>query len=127
MASINIKITKEIYAQSKYCGLMVNDEVQGDCAIQKCIKQIFPDALVEYDFIHVYLENEDEPVLIDLPDEAIDLIKVFDRSNPNERAAMKELEFSIDIPEALLSKIDLSEINDVLTTKQSTQAAQYHN
>ena len=73
---------------------MVNGEVQSDCAIQTYIKQIFPNSLVEYDFIHVYLENDEEPVLIDLPDVARDFIKVFDKSSPQERAAMREFEFS---------------------------------
>ena len=123
MVSLTMKITKDIYEKSKYCGLMVNGEVQSDCAIQTCIKQIFPNSLVEYDFIHVYLENDEEPVLIDLPDVARDFIKVFDKSSPGERASMNELEFAIEIPDELLDRIDLSEIKAMLTANVSMRFA----
>src|SRR5438477_13005399 len=98
MASLNIKITKDIFEESKHCGLLVNGKVHSDCAIQACIKQILPNALVDFKFIYLYLDDKEEPTVIDLPDTAKDLIKQFDESDPNERALMKELEFSIDIP-----------------------------
>jgi hypothetical protein len=114
---LKIKITKDILKKSMYCG---NMDTGKNCAIALAVRDIFPEACVgcSYIYPHHYGSDVCNPFKnqMPLPDEARNFIENFDnlRDSPEKRLEMEELEFSVKIPDSLISEIDISSITEIL-------------
>lgn len=111
---LKIKVTKEILEASKLCSTEPLDfEVGKNCAVALAVREIFPNAWVRTDSIEpfgAHIKNEYK-FKIHLPEEAIDFIREFDESNPSTRIQMNPIEFEVDIPQAVINNIDISQLD----------------
>jgi|SRR6478609_1597954 len=107
---LQINVTKEILVKSKMCGFDSVLNAPENCAIALAVRDIFPKAQVSP--VTIYTEG----VNILLPDEAMLFISDFDEANPSEREEMKPFSFEIEIPEAVIERINIDEVREVLTT-----------
>jgi hypothetical protein len=111
-----ISITKEILEQSKYCRSDENDLVVigKNCAIAVALNGMFPDVLVSGQCIYPLGINKGtgNDHKIDLPKIAMDFIKIFDSLSvvPRLRTMLPEFEFTIDIPDEIISQINIDEL-----------------
>ncbi len=93
---ITVRITKEILFKSKNCGVI---GMASNCAIALCLKDRYPSVFVsKHEVYPFYTENgyTGSGYSIPLPNEAIEFIKIFDRSTPEQRLELPEFEFTID-------------------------------
>lgn len=112
MTQLKIKVTKEILEKSKYCG-SGNGMVSTNCAIAKALATIFPDCQVAGPYVAVHISTY-KSVHIPLPFEAEEFINLFDQTLPFDRPSLPELEFTIDIPDAVIEQINIEEIRPLL-------------
>jgi hypothetical protein len=115
MVQLKIKVTKEILMKSRYCGTVNTGE---SCAIACAVRDIFPNAYVGTREIFVNKEDLDDDACkqtIQLPEEATEFIHEFDKGNPASRTELPELEFIVDIPDAVIDHINIDEIRPLLT------------
>jgi hypothetical protein len=121
-----IKVTKDILALSKECD--VGDDVTAigkNCAIALTLKDIFPNVFVSGDNIYPFGQEDKDPVhsvTIPMPKIARDFVKVFDSLSAihNLRLRLPEFEFSIDIPDEIISEIDIKEVTKLATRAKSS-------
>lgn len=115
--TFQIKITKEILERSKECGTHNDlEKIGNNCAIALAIKKIFPDVFVTAHHVYPFGIIENENLRVSLPVIAQNFIKVFDglRGIPNARLCLPEFEFDIDIPDGVLSLVDIDEVKNIL-------------
>ena len=111
-----IKVTKNILELSKECGVHENVETVGkNCAIALTLKDIFPNVFVSATDIYPFGKDDNNPshnVTIPMPKIARDFVKVFDSLSAiyNLRSRLPEFEFSIDIPDEIISEINIEEV-----------------
>ncbi len=123
MVTLKIKVTKEILERSKMCGIH-NIKVSTNCAVALAVRDIFPRANVELEYIEPFTKLESER--IELPMEATDYIILFDefKKTPLIRLMMPEIEFEVIIPDTVIDQINIDEIKPLLqnhpTLKLST-------
>lgn len=112
MVQLTIKVTKEILERSKDCR---NEDLAEHCAIREAIHPIFPFSMVGVDMILPYGFMVEAPdISIPLTNEVQEFIKGFDNTPPNLRPFLSEIEFTIDIPDAIIERIDIDEIRPLL-------------
>lgn len=104
---LKIKVTKEILEESKNSGCKSRY-----CAIARAASCLFN--WVSVGSSSMLVQNGDDPVRIDLPLVAVDFIRDFDRGSPDDRCQMAPIEFEIDVPEAVIETIGLSEVHRIL-------------
>jgi len=119
-----IAITKEIIAQSRFCG--TGDEprrIENNCAIAVALADIFPKAYVTNQCIFPFGVDGDQEkdIKIPLPLIAQQFIKLFDgfRLTPGLRLMLPAFEFIIDIPDEVVEQINIDEVK-VLIEKNIT-------
>ena len=117
--TFEIKITKEILAGSKECGTHNDlEKIGNNCAIALAVKDIFPNVFVTTHHIYPFGIDDDRynRLSIPLPGVALNFIKIFDslRSIHNARLCLPEFEFNIDIPDEIISLIDIDEVKNIL-------------
>lgn len=125
-----IKVTKDILQMSKECD--VRDDVAAigkNCAIALTLKDIFPDVFVSGDNIYPFGREDKDPsrnITIPMPKIARDFVKVFDSLSAihNLRSRLPEFEFLIDIPDDIISKIDIEEVTTLTHRVDSSCACQ---
>jgi hypothetical protein len=109
MYTLKITITKSVLEKTKYCGVgfpkgsTLGLERRKNCAISYVIRDIFPDAETGY------LEIKTMGELIDLPSDACRFAQQFDNSSPSKRILMPEFSFEIEIPDSIISKINIGD------------------
>lgn len=130
MTTLRINVTKDILEKSKNCS---NTERGKNCAIALAIRDVFPDATVGTNSIYFYKDREKvlftgETIVIkeiwtsmDLPTEASDFIDNFDISTPEERVKITPISFDIDVPNLLIDRISIDEIQEVLRTSKTME------
>lgn len=112
MTQLKIKVTKEILERSKYCG---EYKSAINCAIALSVRTIWPDAHVYLDEMYATKDAVGNAMAsIALPVEAREFIEKFDRTIPHDRPNLPELEFTIDIPDAVIEQINIEEIRPLL-------------
>jgi len=112
MYKLRIRVTKEILRRSAHCE---GKGIAANCAIALAVRDILPRAAVSND--HIFAFYYDEQGLVDpsveyqihLPKKARDFIFAFDRSNPQIRTQMQEMEFEVELPDAVIDKIGIAE------------------
>lgn len=122
---LKIKVTKEILLKSSYCGFRKNGErrrgmskhyVESNCAISLAIRDIFPKAWVGTDNI-----NFRGGCKAYLPDEAQVFIDEFDDASIIERQNMVPIKFEIDVPEAVIKRVNIDEVKKILSTSTTME------
>jgi|GEM_PF-1467162 hypothetical protein len=125
-----IKVTKDILQMSKECGVREDVATIGkNCAIALTLKDIFPDVFVSGDNIYPFGREDIDPshnVTIPMPKIARDFVKVFDSLSAihNLRSRLPEFEFSIEIPDEIISEIDIEEVTTLTHQVDSSCAFQ---
>lgn len=109
---IRISVTKEILEKSKMCGWMNSQTspVQG-CAVALACADVFPRCNVSGHYIRP-IPSED--LQIDLPDEATEFIRLFDKTPCLGRPLLPSFSFEIQIPDEVIAKINIDEIRPLL-------------
>lgn len=128
---IKINVTKEILKQSMYCNydpgtgkrLSNNESNTGrNCGIANVICDLLPYAWVSNESIWIF---DEEPsyklvlktmvsVRVKLPIKAICFIQEFDKLLPDDRALMDPISFGIDIPDEVINRIGINEVESIL-------------
>lgn len=103
---ILIKVTKDVLRQSMHCSL---DQATSNCAISVAVRHLLPDAKVLPNFI----TTPDACML--LPREAQLFIYAFDNATPEQRLALPEISFEIDLPNEVIEMIGIGEVYKVLS------------
>lgn len=110
----SIKVTKEILAHSKECGIHNRENIGENCAIAHAVKYIFPDVSVTGSHIYPFGMSKIDPtddLKIELPKIAQDFIKVFDSlaAIHKVRLRLPEFEFEIYIPDEVIAQINIDD------------------
>jgi hypothetical protein len=144
MTKIKIKVTKDILARSANCV----SEIEGgaNCALALAIRDIFPDANVQYgviipnqqDFAKACLEINGKEGLGMCNSEIIKrelgfktsgvimtFMMYFDTSTPEQREMMKEEEFKLELPDWAVSKIGNGEIEEAKKIISSSKTLEF--
>ena len=125
-----IKVTKDILQMSKECGVREDVATIGkNCALSLPLQDIFPDVFVSGDNIYPFGREDKDPshnVTIPMPKIARDFVKVFDSLSAihNLRSRLPEFEFSIEIPDEIISEIDIEEVTTLTHQVDSSCAFQ---
>jgi len=126
MTKLTIKVTREILKRSKMCGKDALRIIATNCAVSLAVRDIFPDAWVGRTFIHPFgltpamIEEDDEfkeendEYKILMPPKVRIFIADFDTSSAESRVRMPELEFSVNISDKVIEKINIDEIKSLL-------------
>lgn len=114
-----IRITKKIIAHCKNCGAENNKaEINRNCAIAFALKDIFPDVYVTNYYIFPFgIDDEKlEDVKISMPVIAQQFVKLFDGFylTPDLRLLLPEFEFTINIPDKAINRINIDEIKALI-------------
>lgn len=116
---MKIKVTKEILKKSMWCGTIGLGGVTENCAVALAVRDIFPEATVWYCTISTGPRCQ----IIQMPDEVAPFIINFDRLShaPEKRLELPELEFEIEIPDEVISKIGNGNIEEVKTIIRNSE------
>lgn len=113
---LKIKVTKDVLQKSKYCGILESGKITENCAIAVAVRGIFPRAHVNHsNIVYSYGTQETGPIVSQLPYKAKEFISVFDKSTPDQRVAMPELEFEVSVPDAVIDTINIEDIKKCAT------------
>jgi len=116
---MKIKVTKEILKKSMWCGTSAGrGQIITNCAVALAVRDIFPRATVGYSSISTGFNK-----IITMPPEVKLFIEYFDtlKYAPEERLKMSELEFEIEIPDEIISKIGNGNIEEVKTIIRNSE------
>ena len=114
-----IQVTKDILYECRNCGTG-NDitEMGSNCAIAVALRDLFPRVYVTNFHIFPFgIQNDRvQHLKIELPLVAQQFVKLFDgfRLMPRLRLLLPEFEFIIDIPDAVISAINIDEITELM-------------
>lgn len=108
--TLKIKVTKEILRKSAGCAY---PKLENNCAIALAVREIFPKAKVESDYIFPF-GRESYSTSIDLPTKAKNFIDKFDEKDFAARIKMRPIEFTISIPNKVINKINIDELKPLL-------------
>lgn len=117
--TLRIKVTKDILEKSKFCGgsFEIENDIASNCAISISIRDVFPEAYVEYSGIYLSKERRDKHFPfpdIRIPTVARNFITAFDVKKPYQRVQMNEIEFEVEVPDEVIEKINIDEIRPLL-------------
>jgi hypothetical protein len=111
--SFKLHITKQVIEQCKNCGVDKNDVqiIGNNCAVAVVLNGLFPEVFVTGHYIYPF-GMDNFRTRIELPKIAKDFIKVFDSFSGASRLRklIPEFEFTIEIPDKIISMIDIEEI-----------------
>src|SRR5688572_10299734 len=114
---LKITVTKEILEKSKDCGYG-GGPTPYNCAVALAVRDIFPRACVGGNFW-----SPDQCVFDSyiLPAEAIGIINKFDLTEPDDRPNITPISFEIEIPDEVISQINIDEIRSLLINHQNLE------
>lgn len=116
MTALLIKITPEVLERAKMCGTKeCKRAVVKSCAIAEAIQNIFPKSNTSAHYIRVYLDDSADSIMIDLPKIATDFILLFDKTTPHLRPLMTPFSFTVELPDEVVERIDISDVEKSLT------------
>jgi hypothetical protein len=107
---LKIKVTKDILRRAMYCGT-TKGFISENCPIALAVRDIFPEAVVEY-----YHINPFKGSTLEIPHNAEQFIKRFDMlsGSPKDRLGLPEYEFTINIPDNVIEQINIEELRPLL-------------
>src|SRR5688572_26560988 len=111
---ITIHVTKEILERSKDCDFK-NGFVSRTCAVANAIREIFPNAQVAGNYMDTWIGDDWETRKIPVPTNMLKFIYRFDGASPQERLQMQAESFDIDVPESIIDKIGIDQVNEILS------------
>lgn len=118
---LKIKVDKQTLQKSANCGLVGKG---ANCAIALSVRDVFPKAEVGRDAIWPFgCFAPETHTLISLPSSAKQFIHRFDIASPEGRVQMNEIEFEIDIPDDIISLINIDEIRPLLINHKNLELA----
>lgn len=115
---VKVNVTKEILSDSSEC----NFSPERNCMIAVAIIELFPDANVWNERANLLGYHSDckfDRCL--LPHIAIESIRIFDTSSPEQRLSITPFSFEIEVPEYVIEKIGLNQIYKVLSESKSLE------
>lgn len=116
---IKIKVTKEILEASSMCGTLGAAAPASNCAIALAVRDIFPEARVLYYNIYPWAHI----AAIHFPHDMNGFIRAFDLMSPSTRRGLIPFQFEIDVPEAVIETIGLSEVHRILKDSKTLELA----
>ena len=106
---LKIKITKDVLKRSMYCGTDGDEsKIESNCAVALAVRDIFPTAEVGHFFITIRrFEGR-----INIPHCQYGFINKFDylRNIPEERLNLTPFDFTVEVPDELISLINIDDI-----------------
>jgi hypothetical protein len=122
VVKLKIKVTKEVLKETWDCGLPGKSIIIWNCPIAVAVREIFPTAEVAGTYIVIRDTNDYwNKFNISLPKEAKDFVAKFDCTPHDARPQLNELEFEVEIPDALLETINIDEIKQILKTSKTLE------
>jgi hypothetical protein len=123
---ILIKVTKDVLRRSILCGTSLDFCPNGageNCAIALAIRDLFPSYYVGTYQIYRTHKTEYEDTICQLPAEASEFIKAFDKlsDDPNKRLSLPEFSFEIDVPMSEIERIGISEAYRILSESKTLE------
>lgn len=114
--NIKVFITKEVLKQSMFCGTMMQPATGKSCAFAVAFRDIFPEAWIKSNSVLPFGSGGGNNIII-LPFAARDYISRFDSlvKNPIERLNLPEVTFEIYIPDSVIKKIGISQVEKILS------------
>jgi hypothetical protein len=124
--TIQINITKDVLKKSMYCGTSkCVGLVRYNCAFSVALRDIFPFAGVGSEYITLDCSGITTKEWVFNTPEVTKFIEYFDSlvETPEKRLEIKEQSFEIDIPDSVIEKIGLSEVEMILSESKTLQKA----
>jgi hypothetical protein len=120
---LKIKITKQILKDSMMCGSEFDEKTPTNCAVALAVREIFPDAGIGRTLIRPFRSTLRRYLSIELPKDATDYIRLFDslHKTPEQRLALPEFEFEVDVSEDIISQINIEEVKEVLKNSKTLE------
>lgn len=119
---LKIKVTKKILKESMMCGTSVMGTpqfkpVSESCAVALAVRDLFPEARIGRTFVQV---GEGSFMM---PLNATNYIIRFDELwyEPARRLNLPEIEFEVDVPEAVINKIDIAEATEIIKNSETLE------
>lgn len=130
-----IKVTKDIIEKSSGCPVLrtySSDDKKSyskqNCMVSLAVREIFPHALTTTYFeldglvgaIYPFGDEKDDITSIDIPHKVVQIINRFDTMSSYRRLReIDPFEFVVDLPDAVIDKIGLAEVDRILSTSTS--------
>lgn len=117
---IKVKVTREILEHTQMCGIK---SIMENCAIAVALRDVFGKVQVGEDQVDFLTNTSAIPyATTDLPDEARIFIERFDRSIPERRVMMPELEFEIDVPDVVINRMgNMGEVKKLISSSKTVK------
>jgi hypothetical protein len=123
---LKIKITQEVLEATKMCGtkgfMLKGSKYESsahNCAITYACRKLFINCVTVSSGI--YMIYGETTKIADLPRNATNFIKRFDKAIPEQRVKMKPFEFEIELTKEALDLITIDEITKVLETSTTLE------
>jgi hypothetical protein len=120
MTKLLIKITPEVLERAKMCGTKEQPGFRTkNCAIAIAIRDIFPDASAGIDAITLYGNYNNRLPYIDISysdkKRVQEFMVAFDSATPEQRPLLPPFSFTVELPDEVVERIDISDIDKSLT------------
>lgn len=122
---ILIHVTKEMYKRAMMCGTSTNPNmlISENCAIALAVREIAPEAKVTgSEIIWSFYDSGLPELYSHLPEQAKQMIQIFDSTSPMKRLDLPEFSFEVDFPDALVEKIGIEEVKAILEKSETLEA-----
>lgn len=107
---LKIQVTKQHIKDAMFCGDN-NGQISTNCAVALACRGVFPHCRVRPISITPFFGNDYTSLgTIILPTEVTKFINNFDELAPEQRLQLPELTFTIDIPDSVIDRIDISAV-----------------
>lgn len=116
--NIRIHVTKNILRESHNC----SKENSGlNCAIALAVRDLLPNTKVRRCYLAFFDDSWNYQESTTLPVIASKFIDRFDLNTPQQRLRMKPLSFDVDIPDSVIERIGIEEVNRILETSETLE------
>lgn len=114
MTTILVRVTKEILAETRYCGNTAHTGLLSrNCAIAQALKAIFPQVSVGHNYVYIQTSRK---TMIQLPSNVATFIYEFDRLRfkPEQRLSLTPITFELNVPNELIDEIGITQLKDLI-------------
>jgi hypothetical protein len=101
-----IKITPEVLERAKMCGTDEAKSYLTNCAIAVAIRDVFPNAKTT----SFEIQDREIGLCIKHSKEVLAFIDLFDNTEPDDRPFLTPLSFTVELPDEVVERIDISDI-----------------
>jgi hypothetical protein len=114
---LRINCTCESLKKSANCTINYGQ----NCWIAHAVIELFPHAEIGSIGIFPFFNLDDKFGAIALPYNAINAIDEFDNSTPEERLQMSPFSFEIEVPDEVIERIGISQVNEILSKSKNLE------